>query len=255
MLQAYSTIKNSEQSTRAILSTSLETMRSSIINTFPKIESVKRTIRVYKSSDIECCGHPGNAAEIIIPDKYKQTSKGDPLFDSGYGDEQRIILYATPKFLSILGKSNNWFCDGTFKIVPDLFFQLYPIHAKFEGLVIPYALLPNKEEMTYDRVFRKILEIEPALNPMSIMVDFEKAAINALENNFISVISGCFFHLSQNIYRRIQADGLTMNYRLDREFSLKIKMLPSLAFVPEIDVIDLTNFLANFCIWFPSNHR
>ena len=105
MLQAYSTIKstakNSEQSTRAILSTSLETMHSSIINTFPKIESVKRTIRVYKSSGIESCGHPGNAAEIIIPDKYKQTSKGDPflLFDSGYGDEQRIILYATPKFL------------------------------------------------------------------------------------------------------------------------------------------------------------
>ena len=131
------------------------------------------------------------------------------------------------------------------KIVPDLFFQLYSIHAKFKGLVIPcvYALLPNKEEMTYDRVFRKILEIEPALNPMYIMVDFEKAAINALENNFISVISGCFFHLSQNIYRRIQADGLAMNYRLDREVSLKIKMLPSLAFVPEIDVIDSFNIL------------
>ena len=28
------------------------------------------------------------------------------------------------------------------------------------------------------------------------MVDFEKAAINALEENFISVITGCFFHLS-----------------------------------------------------------
>ena len=52
-----------------------------------------------------------------------------------------------------------------------------------------------------------------------------------------------FFHLSQNIYRRIQAEGLAMNYRQDREFSLKIKMLPSLAFVPEIDVIDCFNIL------------
>ena len=141
----------------------------------------------------------------MIPEKYKTTLKGDPflLFDSGFGDEQRMILYATPKFLSILSKSNNWFCDGTFKVVPELFFQLYSIHAEFEG----YALLSNREETTYDTAFRKLLEIEPALNPQSIMVDFEKAAINALENNFISVISACFFfiyvYLPKNSGRRI----------------------------------------------------
>ena len=80
-------------------------------------------------------------------------------------------------------------------------------------MVIPcvYALLLNKEETTYDTAFRKFLEIEPALNPQSIMVDFKKAAIDALENNFISVISACFFRLLQNIYRRIQAEGLTTN--------------------------------------------
>ena len=121
MLTAYSKIKsmasNSEQSTRAILSTSLETMHPSVINTFPKLESVKRIIRVYKSAGIETCGHPESAAGIIIPEKYKTTLKGDPflLFDSGFGDEQRMLLYATPKSLSILSKSNNWFCDGTFK--------------------------------------------------------------------------------------------------------------------------------------------
>ena len=59
MLTAHSKIKsmatNSEQSTRAILSTSLETMHSSVVNTFPKLESVKRIIRVYKSAGIETC--------------------------------------------------------------------------------------------------------------------------------------------------------------------------------------------------------
>lgn len=216
MLRAYSKIKStatqSEQSTRTILSTSLEVMHPSIVNAFPKLESVKRSIRVYKSAGVESCGHLESAAGIILPDKYKTTLKGEPflLFDSGFGDERRMILYATPEFLSILSKSNNWFCDGTFKIVPELFFQLYSIHAEFEGLVIPcvYALLSNKEETTYDAVFRKLLEFEPALNPLSIMVDFEKAAINALENNFISVISGCFFsslakYLSTNSGRRI----------------------------------------------------
>ena len=148
----------------------------------------------------------------------------------------------------MLSQCRHWYCDGTFKFVPDLFFQLYTIHPEKEGMVIPcvYALLLNKEESTYDSVFRKLLKIEPALNPFSVMVDFEKAAINALENNSISVISGCFFHLAQNVYRKVQTEGLAINYREDHEFALKIKMLPSLAFAPEMDVIDSLNLLIQY---------
>ena len=103
-------------------------------------------------------------------------------------------------------------------------------------MVIPrvHALLLNKEESIYDNLFRKMLELEPTLNPFSVMVDFEKAAINALENNFISVISGYFFHLAQNVYSKVQMEGLAINYREDHEFALQIKMLPSLAYVPEM---------------------
>ena len=43
-------------------------------------------------------------------------------------------------------------------------------------------------------MFSKLSEIEPELNPSYKMVDFEKAAINALEEHFIAVVSGCFFH-------------------------------------------------------------
>ena len=41
-----------------------------------------------------------------------------------------------------------------------------------------HALLPNKSEATYDRLFKKLLEIEPLLNPIAIMIDFEEAAMN-----------------------------------------------------------------------------
>ena len=41
----------------------------------------------------------------------------------------------------------------------------------------------TKNEFTYNRMFRKLVEIEPELNPSYIMVYFEKAAINALGNN------------------------------------------------------------------------
>ena len=141
--------------------------------------------------------------------------------------------------LSLLQESQSWYADGTFKVVPDQFFQLYTIHAEKGSTIIPciYALLTNKTQATYKKLFTKILEINPELNPFLIMVDFEKASINAFEEKFLSVVSGCFFHLSQNIYRKIQSAGLTNQYIEDPNFALQIKMLPSLAFVPEDKVI------------------
>ena len=68
------------------------------------------------------------------------------------------------------------------------------------------------------------------------MVDFEKAAINALEDQFISVISGCFFHLSQKDYRQIQSKDHTTLYMEDEEFAVQLIMLAALAFVPECDL-------------------
>ena len=85
--------------------------------------------------------------------------------------------------------------------------------------------------------------MEPALNPTSIMVDFEKASINSLESHFAASISGCFFHLSKNIYRKIQTEGLASEYSQDMVYGIKLKMLASLAFVPENDVIDSFNIL------------
>ena len=75
------------------------------------------------------------------------------------------------------------------------------------------------------------------------MVDFENAPLNALEENFLAVISGWFLNLSQNIYRQIQPRGLATLYLEDEEFAIKMKMLVSLAFVPEHGVIDCFTIL------------
>ena len=140
--------------------------------------------------------------------------------------------------LSLLEESQNWYVDGTFKVVPEQFFQLYTIHAQKGGMVIPcvYALLTNKSELTYTRLFTKLIEIRPGLNQFFIMADFEKAAMNALESTFLSAVTGCFFHLTQNIYRKIQSAGLTNLYIENTDFALQMKMLPSLAFVPESQI-------------------
>ena len=85
--------------------------------------------------------------------------------------------------------------------------------------------------------FSQLLDIRPELNSFFIMDDFEKSAINTLESKFLSFVTGCFFHLSRNIYRKIQSAGFTNLYIENADFALHMTMLPSLAFVPESQVI------------------
>ena len=212
----------------------------------PKTDSTKRTIRKHKHGR-EVFGNPAHASEIQILEKYKLTSKGERFlqFDSGAGDINRMIMFATAKMISILKTSQSWYADGTFKVAPQQFYQLYTIHAEKDGYIFPcvYVLVTEKTELTYSRMLGKLLDLEPALNPLYVMLDFEKAAINAFEEGFVAVVSGCFFHFSQNIYRKIQSLGLTNQYMEDPDFALYMRMLPSLAFVPENEVCDCFNIL------------
>ena len=89
----------------------------------------------------------------------------------------------------------NGLLTGLLKLYSNKFFQLYTIHCEKDGYIIPYiyALLKDKREATYDRLFKQLIQIEPGLNPTQIMVDFEKATINALEENFIAVFPDASF--------------------------------------------------------------
>jgi len=70
------------------------------------------------------------------------------------------------------------------------------------------------------------------LHPQFILTDFEKAAINAAQTEFPGVQNkGCHFHLAQNVYRKIQAHGLSTQYGTDENFSLLIRHIPALAFL------------------------
>ena len=70
------------------------------------------------------------------------------------------------------------------------------------------------------------------------MFDFKNAAINGAENVFENAeVSCCFFHLSSNIWKQIQNNGLQERYVEDAEFALHMRMVAALAFVLPQDVI------------------
>ncbi len=108
------------------------------------------------------------------------------------------------------------------------FTNVFSIHGERNGGVHPFvfALLPNKTQNTYRRLFQALKQLEPALNPTTVMTDFELAAQNAFEEEFPNVqLAGCFFHLSQAIWRQAQQMGLA---NPTAEQMTRIKMVAAL---------------------------
>lgn len=113
-----------------------------------------------------------------------------------------------------------------------------------------YVLTTNRKESTYTEIFAKLLELEPNLKPSRAMVDFELAAINAINQNFEDVsVSGCFFHLEKNMWKHIQQIGLQTRYNNDSEFAVSLRMLAALAFVPVNDVIRAYEAIVSSDFW------
>jgi len=77
-----------------------------------------------------------------------------------------------------------------------------------------FALLPNKMESTYCRLFEALKSMKPKLNPDTIMIDFEKAVMSAILKTFpVTKIRGCFFHFTQSVWRHVQQAGLHLLFK------------------------------------------
>ena len=154
----------------------------------------------------------------------------------------------------MLELSRIWLADGTFKTAPLLFTQVYVIHAlrggpdlTKDGHLLPslFVLLPNKTEATYTKMWEQVQLLCPLANPEEMLMNFEKAAINSFKQTWpASVVKGCFFHLTQNLWRKVQAAGLQVVYSQDQELAIRIRMFPALAFAAPFEVPNLFNEVA-----------
>ena len=89
-------------------------------------------------------------------------------------------------------------------------------------------------------MWEAIKQLCPHAHPMHLLMDFEKAATNAFSHFWSNtLLKGCFFHLTQNIFRKIQAEGLQHEYQHNEYLALQMKLIHALAFVPPYDVLHL----------------
>jgi hypothetical protein len=140
--------------------------------------------------------------------------------DSG-PSQDRILIFSTDSHLDTLATSDHWFADGAFKSQPILFDQLFVIHAlQMDGnnvtcVPLVYCLTPNRTTATYNKILGKLKELRPALAPISIMTDFERALLKAFSLCLPTVEQrGCFFHFRQANFRHIQSKWYRQDYNM-----------------------------------------
>lgn len=128
--------------------------------------------------------------------------------------------------------------DGTFEVVPHILHQLFTIFALVDGVVIPavFCLMSCKSKVGYEKVFFELCGTMCFngldSNPKIIISDFEKGSVAVAKTFFPNTIfKGCFFHLGQIIWRRVQKMGLQKKYGECQMLSNEIRMIKSLAFI------------------------
>ncbi|CAF4388334.1 unnamed protein product, partial [Rotaria sp. Silwood2] len=181
----------------------------------------------------ECCN-------FEIPAPYSETISGCRFLLSDINmNKKRIVLFATDQQLQLLFKAKHVLMDGTFDSAPPYFSQVYTLHAIKHGKTFPcvIGLLTGKTSSIYERMFDELTFDANRLNmffePERITSDFEKSLIKAVSNKFSSTYhSGCYFHFSQCIYRKIQSLGLSTLYRDDEDVRSTCRQLMALPFLP-----------------------
>jgi hypothetical protein len=183
--------------------------------------------------------------DIFINGEFAVTKNGDQFLLAEEGEEEKILVFGTVAFLQKLCNADYVYMDGTFKVVPNLFLQLYTLHGLHNGEMIPYiyALLPNKNQEIYRRLFRllqdKAAENNLIFNPRNFQIDFEFPVVQSLRVIFPNAaVHGCLFHFTQCIWRKVQNLGLTKLFRDNREVRRTIRRVAALPFLRLEDIDD-----------------
>ncbi|CAN7943820.1 unnamed protein product, partial [Ixodes hexagonus] len=168
----------------------------------PATSTLRSTIRKQNPYSV-----PATREDLILPGEYKVSLKKESfvVHDSGVGDRNRILVFATQRNLDLLSRSKV-------RVVHGRDVESYTIYIFSTPWCSPRWNLP---------AYR----------------DFESAAIIASSNIFPQArVQGCFFHLCQAVYRKVCKLGFQTHYGSDEDFAVLVRMLPALAFLAPAEV-------------------
>ncbi|KRY98389.1 hypothetical protein T11_18027 [Trichinella zimbabwensis] len=115
---------------------------------FPTYKSVKTAM--YRKRAQKFPRLPPTRQQLEIPPQWRMTKcfRRFLLCNNVYNS---ILIFCTEENLSILSEHSVWSMDGTFKIVPEWYQQMFTIHVFIAGKLVPlvYCLTIQKDLSTY----------------------------------------------------------------------------------------------------------
>ncbi|XP_076041795.1 uncharacterized protein LOC143025681 [Oratosquilla oratoria] len=219
----------------------------------PNEEVCKKAIRREKIRNYPKV--PTSLAEFVIEGRWSTTGaevKERFLLYDNNREGMRIVIFSSDAAIEKLGTATEWVMDVTFSMAPPLFEQVCIIRIPLSTshISVVSTLLERKNKETYEEMLSVLLRecehrgIFP--EPEYIMVDFEQAVHQAITTTFDGEVSprGCFYHLTQATWRKLQSIGLQQYYRENEEFQKFVGMMDGLAFLPVADVKDGLAYLS-----------
>lgn len=157
--------------------------------------------------EADICVSHSRYAEINGDKFYRGLTRSD---DCG-----SAIVFATTQQLELLRSAKNVYFDATFKVVPQIYYQLLTVFVAHSDTAFPvfYALMTRKTQQMYHAVFQFMKTIVPDFSPECAMADYEEASVSAFTATYPEAsLKGCWFHYAQAIVKRLQKTGLKLEY-------------------------------------------
>ena len=178
----------SQVASRSLIGAACEELENEGRSLMPSTSTLSRNIRRWRQKEEKAPPIPKTRIGYVIPEEFACLQNGERflLYDSGMEDENRMLIFGTIAGLHDLERHTNWACDGTFKVCPETFYQLYTLHVNIGHACIPrvYGLLPNKTKESYNTFFQKVKDLLESLRPENLMIDFEPASFLSFSDIF-----------------------------------------------------------------------
>lgn len=135
-------------------------------------------------------------------------------------ENNKILIFSTSVSRQCIKtlKNKMYFIDATFKAAPKPFYELLTILVDLNScdemtsvMGVIYALLPNKKQETYERLF-DLIKQHFDIDMAAVKCDYEMALINGIKKAFPNTqITGCYYHLNKAVWKKASELGLTEN--------------------------------------------
>ncbi|CAF1390647.1 unnamed protein product [Rotaria sordida] len=115
----------------------------------------------------------------------------------------RSLIFSTYNDIVYLSQQQHWYSDGTFYTCPSIFYQIYSIHAYYDGISTPcvFALLGG--------------------------------VANVFAKHYPTVtVRGCLFHYGQALFRKFVDIGLKTPYKNDENLRDWFRSLAAISLLP-----------------------